>query len=198
VEKKKLQDAASDGLAAGERTAIVAGRLVAFKGIPLALSAIARAPAWHLEIIGSGPEEARLKRLTNRLGITDRVRFFPWLSQRELWRRMASSSAVIVPSLRDAASYIAAEAVTLGVPVIALDQGGPRVLARRSPGSVHLVRATNPEEAAAGIASALADVRAAKPSPVFSIECISHDLAEAYSRARRHPARCFIQRTSNA
>ncbi len=168
-----------------ERTALVAGRLVAWKGTSLAIRAISRRPDWKLEIVGSGPDEQRLIRLAGRLGIADRVRFTPWLPQRELWRRMTASSVVIVPSIRDGAPLVAAEAASLGVPVIALDRGGPRALARMSPASIRLARAGSPAEAVDGIAATLASMKRSerKPSTAFSIDQIAERLCSVYDEA---------------
>ena len=59
----------------GRPTAMFAGRLVFFKGTELAIRAVAATEDWHLEIYGSGSDERRLRKLTARLGVEDRVHF---------------------------------------------------------------------------------------------------------------------------
>ena len=164
-----------------EKTAVVAGRLIPLKGISFAIRAIALLPDWRLEIIGAGPDERRLRRLAKRLGVEARVTFTPWLAQQSLWRRMAESAVVLVPSLRDASPLVIAEASALGVPVVALEQGGPRVLARRS-GAVHLVPLASRRSVPAAIARTLDIVSTleVEPSDAFSIASLSDDLAWIY------------------
>jgi len=168
-----------------ERTAIVAGRLVALKGVPLAIRAIALLPAWTLEVVGSGPDERRLRRLAGDLGVAERVGFIPWLRQDELWRRMASSSVVVVSSFREAASLVAAEAAMLGVPVVALDQGGPRVLARMSPGSLRVVSRGSLGDVIRGMAYELVASEHAprRDGDAFSVEGVADDLKDLYASA---------------
>lgn len=139
VDIERLQSAVLDADPPREREALVAGRLVPMKGVSLAIRAIVLLPGWNLTIVGTGPEESRLRRLAARLGVSDRVTFVPWLAQEELWRRMCEVTAVVVPSIREAASFVTAEAVTLGTPVVALDQGGPRSLSRRADGAITTV-----------------------------------------------------------
>jgi glycosyltransferase involved in cell wall biosynthesis len=164
------------------RTALVAGRLVAWKGTSLAIRAISQRSDWTLEIVGAGPDKGRLCRLATDLGVGERVRFVPWLPQHALWHRMAASAVVIVPSMREAASLVAAEAASLGVPVIALDRGGPRALAQMSPALIHLVPAGTPTAAVAGIVDALASVGRTErtPADAFSINQTANCLRSAY------------------
>lgn len=183
-----------------ERSAIVAGRLVAWKGISLALRAIAILPGWTLEVVGSGPDERRLRRLAGDLGVAERVTFIPWLRQDELWRRMAAAAVVVVSSLREAASLVAAEAATLGVPVVALDQGGPRVLARMSPGSIQLVQRRTRALAIRGIATAISTSGYAERHhrDAFSVSRISDALVDYYAAAIRPNVHPNPDRTSAA
>ena len=170
---------------AREQTAVVAGRLLPLKGVSLAIRAIALLPDWKLEVIGAGPEERRLRRLAGALGIAERVTFIPWLAQQILWQRMAESSAVLVPSIRDAASMILAEATSLGIPVVALDQGGPRVLARMTPGSVQLVPHTSGNSTVSELARALTALPGTHTpaSLAFSVDSVAADLNVIYARA---------------
>lgn len=110
-------------------TALFAGRLLPWKGAELAVRAIALRPTWHLLICGSGPQESELRRLTNRLGVTDRIRFLGWVARDDLLRVMREEAEVLLfPSLHDEAGWAVAEALVNGLPVICLDVGGPRLL----------------------------------------------------------------------
>lgn len=141
-----------------ERTVVYAGRLEAFKGGSLAIRAVALLPGWRLEIVGSGPDEQRLRRLAGQLGIADRVSFLGWRSQEDLWRHLAGASALVLPSLRDEAPLVVVEALASGVPVVAVDQGGTRVIAERSNAQVRLVPGGTRRVLVRGIADALRDL----------------------------------------
>jgi glycosyltransferase involved in cell wall biosynthesis len=136
---ERLRSAVVDAEPRREREALVAGRLVPLKGVSLAIRAIALLSDWSLTIVGTGPEESRLRGLAATLGVSDRVTFVPWLAQEDLWKRMRESTVVVVPSFREAASFVTAEAVTLGTPVVALDQGGPRSLSHGADGAITTV-----------------------------------------------------------
>ena len=112
-----------------ERNALFAGRLLAWKGAALAIRAIALLPEWRLTIIGEGPDERRLRRLTSAMGLTERVEFVPPVPRQELLRRMREDADVFLfPSLHDEAGWVVAESVSSGLPVVCLDVGGPPLL----------------------------------------------------------------------
>jgi glycosyltransferase involved in cell wall biosynthesis len=164
--------------------AIVAGRLVAWKGVALAIRALALLPDWQLEILGTGPDEGRLRALVQQLGLAERVEFVPMVSQEELWRRMRLSAVVIVPSVRDAAPLTIAEAASLGLAVVALDQGGSRVLARTDGDLIRLVPRAGVDQTIKGIAEAVLASRSTYvSSDFFGGERIADDLAGMYRTA---------------
>jgi glycosyltransferase involved in cell wall biosynthesis len=113
-----------------ERRALFAGRLLAWKGIRLAVAALARpeAAGWSLDVYGVGPEAKAVGRLAQRLGVTDRVVFHGARPREEVLVAIAEADALLHPSMHDAASWIVAEALSLGCPVVCLDRGGPAVL----------------------------------------------------------------------
>lgn len=107
------------------------GRLIPLKGLDFTLQALARARAARpdldirLDILGDGPERARLTTLTEHLGLADAVRFHGFLPQAECARHLAGSQALILNSLRECGGAVVLEAMALGKPVIAADWGGP-------------------------------------------------------------------------
>lgn len=104
-------------------TAVYVGRLAGWKGVQLAIAALAEpeAAVWRLAIYGAGPDQARLARAARRLGVADRVVFHGWQPRSAVVEAMRTCQAVIVPSLRDAAPFVIAEAEAVGAPVIAFD-----------------------------------------------------------------------------
>ena len=116
----------AERLARNPSVALFAGRLLAFKGLSLALRAIARVPNWRLIVLGSGPDEPRLRRLARRLGLEERVEFRGWRPRQEVLRAMYEESHVFLfPSLHDEAPLVVAEALLAGLTLVCFDHGGP-------------------------------------------------------------------------
>jgi glycosyltransferase involved in cell wall biosynthesis len=147
------------------RTAVFAGRLIPWKGGALALRTIADLPEWSLLMCGSGFDHARLKRLGRRLGVQDRVRFLGDLPRQRLFDLMNSEADVFFfPSLREEAGWVVAEALTLGLPVVCIDRGGPPSL-----GGVGAPPST-PRATTAALRIALERAVASKPPRPTSFE----------------------------
>jgi glycosyltransferase involved in cell wall biosynthesis len=108
---------------------LYAGRLVYMKGIHLALEAFSELrhdrPNATFTIIGTGPNEARLKRLSATLGLRDSVRWPGWIPYEEMWMQFCHYTAFVFPSLHDSSGNVILEALSQSLPVICLDTGGP-------------------------------------------------------------------------
>jgi glycosyltransferase involved in cell wall biosynthesis len=121
-------------------TALFAGRLLGWKGVALAIRAVAGAPEWRLIVCGSGPDEQRLRRLAKRLALDGRVEFRGWQPREKVLQTMRGEVDVLLfPSLHDDAPLAVTDALASGLSVICLDRGGPPVLAG-SAGRVAQVR----------------------------------------------------------
>jgi glycosyltransferase involved in cell wall biosynthesis len=116
----------------GTRTALFAGRLLAWKGAALAVQAVAEAPGWKLVLYGDGPERARLERLIRRLGVEDRVELAGALPRDELLAAMQRADVFLFPSLHEDASFAVVEALSMGLPVVCVDRGGPPIVSGRA------------------------------------------------------------------
>jgi glycosyltransferase involved in cell wall biosynthesis len=98
------------------------GRLVAEKGVATLIEAAARARV-KLRIVGTGPEEAGLKQLAERLG--GDCEFTGYLSGAALRAAVASARAVVIPSeWYENAPISVMEASAWSLPVIGADIGG--------------------------------------------------------------------------
>jgi len=114
----------------GPSAALFAGRLLPLKGASFAIEAMALLPGWRLIVCGAGPDERRLRELTHRLLLNERIGFRGWQPREEVLRLMRDEAHVLLfPSLHDEGSWVVAEAVACGLPVVCLDRGGPAVLA---------------------------------------------------------------------
>jgi glycosyltransferase involved in cell wall biosynthesis len=77
-------------------------------------------PEFTLTIVGSGPDEAKLKQLPAELGIADRVHFAGFLSDRQQLRCLYQQCGVFVSSSAwEAAALVVLEAMSCGAPVVA-------------------------------------------------------------------------------
>jgi glycosyltransferase involved in cell wall biosynthesis len=118
------------GPAGRRRRAVYAGRLLAWKGVQLAVAALARREArdWTLDVYGRGPYEPQVREACERFGVADRVAMHGARPRREVLDALAGCDALLFPSMHDSAGWIVAEALALGRPVVCLDVGGPAML----------------------------------------------------------------------
>lgn len=112
------------------------GRLAEQKGYDVLLRAFAQTGAelgeWELVVLGQGPRRSELVELTHALGLQGRVRFLGHLANP--YPLMARSDAFVHPARWEGFGLVVAEALALGVPVVAtrcpgapaelLDDGG--------------------------------------------------------------------------
>jgi len=106
-----------------------AGTLIRVKGFSLAIRAFKEFAQTHpeakLNIIGSGPEDSRLRDLVSRTQLQDKVCFLGWKPHEDLMSEMANHDVFLFPSLRDGGGTVVIEAMAVGKPVVCLDTGGP-------------------------------------------------------------------------
>ncbi len=100
--------------------AIFIGRLSSWKGLDVLLKAMEAVPDLRLDVVGHGPEAARLKTLARALAVSDRVRWFGEYPDDDLPRRMADADFLVLPSVSVEEMYGISilEAMAAGRPVI--------------------------------------------------------------------------------
>ena len=135
------------------------GRLLDWKGLDLALHAVARLELLHrrvrFTIVGDGPAKPELMRLCRRLGIEDHVRWLPWIPFREVAQQYRSADLLLYPSLRDSGGMVVLEALAHGVPVVCTDLGGPGQIVDQSCGFVVPAHQRYSMEVASALADAI-------------------------------------------
>ena len=100
------------------------GNLVELKGNHLTIEALSKLPDTHLALVGSGPEEARLRRLADEVGVSDRVHFLGLVKQEDLRWYYSAGDALVLVSSREGWPNVLLEAMACGMPVIANNVGG--------------------------------------------------------------------------
>ena len=110
------------------------GRLIQRKGYDYLLEACAKlkeeGQKFKLKIIGEGPEEGRLKKLVNSLGLDENVDFISNLPQNQLVYYYNNCEIFVLPSITDwkmeaeGLGLVLLEAMSCKVPVIGTQSGG--------------------------------------------------------------------------
>jgi glycosyltransferase involved in cell wall biosynthesis len=113
-----------------EARACVIANLTPRKGVAYLLRALAEldkpsARGIVLDIVGDGPERARLEQLSRELGIERDVRFHGALSRDDARQVLRNSDFLVLPSLEETFGVVVVEAMAEGKPVLATRCGGP-------------------------------------------------------------------------
>lgn len=108
---------------------VYVGRLVREKGVDLLLEAAQRLKetrdSFQMEIVGDGPERAKLEAMADALGVRDRVTFSGFLHGQKLEAAVVRSDVIVMPSTwEESAGLAAIEQMMSGRVVIAADVGG--------------------------------------------------------------------------
>lgn len=106
------------------------GRLKRYKGVDLAIRALARArerlPGLRLDIAGNGDARPDLERLASDLGLGQAVTFHGFVTEAEKLRLLRSAWANVFPSPKEGWGITVVEAAACGTPSIASDSPGLR------------------------------------------------------------------------
>ena len=110
-------------------TVLFVGRLIPWKGVDLAIRAMAEAGVenMRLRVIGEGKERARLEALAAELGLASRVEFLGAMPREAVLRAYDQADGFLYPSLHDSGGQVVLEAMAAGLPVLTLRSGGPHV-----------------------------------------------------------------------
>lgn len=116
----------------GKIRCLYAGRLIGWKGLHLALMAIAEANSQNLDanltIVGNGALSTVFKNQAKALGVEDKVEFVGQLNQEELFDQYRQHDVLLFPSLHDSSGNVVLESFAQSLPVVCLKLGGPSVM----------------------------------------------------------------------
>lgn len=112
-----------------ENFILYAGRFRKFKGVTYliqAFSEISKDYDTDLLLVGSGPDEERIKKMSTSKNLDDRVQFIPLVDKTKLREYLSRCSVFILPSLLECMPVTLLEAMASGKPVITSDIPGPK------------------------------------------------------------------------
>jgi len=138
-------------------TLLYVGRLVPLKGHATLLQAVALTRSHHpdvqLWIVGDGPLQPSLRKLTDELGLNDSVTFFG--EQGDVSPFMLAADLFVSSSVTEGLPVSLLEAMSVGLPAVVTDVGGMGEIARLS-GGVRIVPSPDPQGVAAALSDAIA------------------------------------------
>ncbi len=111
----------------GRRRIVVPRRLFRKNGVEYfirALPIISETLDVEARIVGDGPERDRLRALAAELGVSERIQFLGARSNQEMPALLREAEVAVIPSLLEATSIAALEAMSCGLPVAASAVGG--------------------------------------------------------------------------
>jgi glycosyltransferase involved in cell wall biosynthesis len=173
---------APDGARTSSPTFLYVGRLKRYKGIALAIRALARArerrPDLSLDIAGSGDHRADLERLTAELGLGSAVRFHGFISEADKLQLLRRAWANLFPSPKEGWGITVIEAAACATPSIASNSPGLRDSVRH--GETGFLVAHGDTDALAARMLELADA----PARVAALGASARRFAEALTWER--------------
>lgn len=141
---------------------LFAGRLLCWKGIHLAIRALAIARknsvSVELTILGRGSYESELRKLATSENVNQYIRWIGHQPQPELFSLYRSMHGFIFPSLHDSGGTVVLEAQAHGLPVICLDLGGPPTLVTAETAIVIVTSRRDEVAVVEGLANALSEL----------------------------------------
>jgi glycosyltransferase involved in cell wall biosynthesis len=171
------------------------GRLVPQKGFAALIEAArildTRRVPFRMEIVGDGPERARLEELITRHGVAHKVTLAG--GRDDARRLIASCDVFVLPSLREGLPLVVLEALHAGRPIIASDLDGLRGVLEDGDNAL-LVDPGSPAALASAVEKLLADRTVARAiarkgrasaRSRFSIEQAAQSYLDVYEAALR-------------
>ncbi|EIZ79947.1 glycosyl transferase, group 1 family protein [Novosphingobium sp. Rr 2-17] len=134
---------------------VTPGALIPRKGQALVIEALVRLPDARLALAGAGPDEARLKTMAERLGVSDRVHFLGLVDHELLPHVLCAADVLVLPSVSEGLANVWVEGLACGTPIVVPDIGGAREIVS-DPTAGRMTERT-PSAIAAAVANILAD-----------------------------------------
>jgi glycosyltransferase involved in cell wall biosynthesis len=154
-----------------------AGRLVGGKGLEALLETVDLDRRLILDIVGDGPDRARLREIADASGARNRITWVGHLTDRVVYLdRLAAADVFVFPSPAEGFPKVVLDAFAVGLPVVATRAGGLGELA-----DARLIEAIARPDAPS-IAAALAAMRGHAPGGVVARRERAHAFAARHTR----------------
>ncbi|SET99821.1 glycosyltransferase [Paenibacillus sp. NFR01] len=111
----------------GQLNLLFIGQLIKRKGLEetlLSLARLNRPSGWRLSIVGTGPDERKLRELVHEHGMDDKVFFEGYKQKEELTAYLTAADCLLVPSLIEVWGLVVNEALVSGTFVLASKYAG--------------------------------------------------------------------------
>lgn len=135
---------------------VATSRLIHTKNIVTIIEAMHLLPRTlnvQLTLVGSGPEEKRIKKLINQYQLNDKIDHIPFVPRDDVFKILESSDIYLFASLKEACNLSLLEAMAIGLPVICLNWTG-MALSTDDSCAIRL-KPTNPEQMPKDMAKAI-------------------------------------------
>lgn len=103
---------------------VTTSRLVHKNAIDICLRALVALPDVYFKVLGTGPDEAMLKRLAESLGVASRVEWLGHVDHAAMPAFLHAADIFVRPSRTEGMGNSFVEAMAAGLPVIATQEGG--------------------------------------------------------------------------
>lgn len=154
---------------------VALARLHQNKAIDVLLHALVGLEDTYLWIAGEGPERVALENLAQELGVTERVRFLGWRTDKGALLRAAD--ICVFPSRIEPNGTVVVEAWAYGTPLVVTASDGPAWIARGDEDAV-LVPIDDPAALAAGIQRVLDDPKFAAQLTQNGLKRVAQEFSE--------------------
>lgn len=146
LRNEDIEEDVADFKAPEKFTLLFAGNCAPTRAMPLVFEALAEGlPVdWHLRVVGAGAALDFWKQEVERLGLGNQVEFTGPVPRPRLQQFYRDTSVLVFPGLRDSGGSALLEAMTLGLPILTLDWGGPGEMVDRE--SAVLVKPETPAQ----------------------------------------------------
>jgi glycosyltransferase involved in cell wall biosynthesis len=128
-----------DGEVAGSDpvSILYVGKLTRYKGAELLLRGYAGLSAEKrqgsvVDIVGDGEEQSYLRGLAEDFGIKEKVNFHGFVTRKKVIEYYKKASIFCFPTITEASGNSLLEAMSFGLPIITVDNGGPKYMCHAS------------------------------------------------------------------
>tara|TARA_B110000093_G_scaffold181478_1_gene225664 strand:- start:85 stop:1326 length:1242 start_codon:yes stop_codon:yes gene_type:complete len=115
------------------------GHFIYWKGVQICLDALQlideKGVDFKLTLVGKGDEEEILKNKIKNKKLEAHVEWINWIPQNELTEVYTQNDLFLFPSLHDSGGMVVLEAMSLGLPIVCFDIGGPGYFVNEQVGS---------------------------------------------------------------